>query len=831
VTIKLLVLTGFLTVLAAPATGAQTSLDERPQTTTAIQEWMAQVEAATVQVTTVSIKRTKTGIEISLQTAMGKPLLVDASKFRTEGNSLIADLPNAVLALPEGQPFLAEKPTPDIATVQVVQQDASTIRVSVAGKEGVPTADVTLKTGDLAYRLNPAADEPEEELVVTGETQEGYRVSNTSVGTKTDTSLRDIPQSIQIVPQEVLRDQQINRLDEALRNVPGVTPDFNSGPYLTSRIRGFEALNNNLLRNGLVDAGAGESVELSSVERVEVLKGPASVLFGLGNPGGSINIITKQPLRDPLYAISANIGSYDFYRGAVDFSGPLDDSKSVLYRFNAAYRNSDSFIDFYNSEHFNISPVLSIAISEKTKLIFEGDYIQTSDSGFTPFLPVNLNGSEPILPDEQGLPRNRNVGEPTDEINASLTRLGYRLEHKFNENWSLQNAFAFNFRDYFDKRTLPGSLDPDNRTLNRTYREFDFQSISYALSTSGVGKFSTGSIRHQLLFGLDLNSYENKVPSYVEFDAAPIDIFNPIYGQPPNPVEAFRSSNTTITNSLGLYLQDQITITDQLKVLAGLRFDAFDQTSKDFSTETESNKSDGAFSPRFGIIYQPISIISLYASYISSFTPADGVFLFGGSLATDFEPERGRQFEIGVKADLSDRVSATLALYDLTRTNVVVFNEDFEAFQTGKQRSQGVELNFTGEILPGWNFIAGYAYTDARITEDESDLLEGNQLPNTPKHAFNIWTTYEIQKGNLKGLGFGLGLSYVGDRPGALENNYELPGYFRTDAAFFYKRDQLRVGLNFKNLFDIEYFENGSSATRVNYGQPLTVQGTVSWNF
>jgi iron complex outermembrane recepter protein len=365
-----------------------------------VEERQAQIEAAT-QVKNVKLERTATRLDIVLETAEGKPLQVDTTKFRTDGDSLIADIPNAVLALPQGKDFVAENPTTDIATVQVMQE-SSTIRITVTGSNTLPKTEVTLKTGELVYSLNPESDEPDEEIVATGQ-QDGYRVPNSSVGTKTDTPLRDIPQSIQIVPQEVLRDQQINRLDDALRNVPGVTSDFDSGPYLTYRIRGFEALNNNLLRNGLVDAGAGESVELSSVERVEVLKGPASVLFGLGNPGGSINIITKQPLQESLYAISANIGSYDFYRGAVDFSGPLNDSKSVLYRFNAAYRNSDSFIDFYNSEHLNISPVVSIAIGEKTKLTLEGDYIKTSDSGFTPFVPVI--GS--VLPNPNGeIPRN-----------------------------------------------------------------------------------------------------------------------------------------------------------------------------------------------------------------------------------------------------------------------------------------------------------------------------------------------------------------------------------------------------------------------------------------
>jgi iron complex outermembrane recepter protein len=552
------------------------------------------------------------------------------------------------------------------------------------------------------------------------------------------------------------------------------------------------------------------------------------VLFGLGNPGGSINIITKRPLSEPFYNLDATFGNYSFYRGAVDLSGPLNDSRTVLYRLNSAYRNSGSFIDFYNSEHFNISPVVSVAIAPKTNLILEGDYITSRDSGFTPFVPVI--GS--VLPNPIGkIPRNRNVGEPTDEIEGTITRLGYQLEHKFSDNWSLRNAFLFNFRDYYDKRTLPGALQADNRTLNRSYREFDFQSISYNLSTNVVGKFSTGSIQHQLLFGVDLNSYENKVPSFRSVAAAPLDIFNPVYGQLPGTLgEEF--SNTTITNSIGIYIQDQISLTDSLKVLLGGRFDAFDQKSEDFSSNTETNKSDSAFSPRLGIVYQPIEPISLYASYVSSFTPGSGVFLFGGSLDNSFEPERGRQYEVGVKADFNDRLSATLAFFDLTRTNVVVDDPDNPGFQiqTGEQNSQGIELSVTGEILPGWNLIAGYAYTDARITEDTT-LTPGNRLPNTPYHSFNLWSSYQIQQGNLQGLGFGLGLFFVGDRAGDLGNTYEIPSYLRTDAAIFYNRDRFRVALNLRNLFDLEYFENGSSATRVNYGQPFTIQGTVSWQF
>ncbi|MFQ4145913.1 TonB-dependent siderophore receptor [Chlorogloeopsis sp. ULAP02] len=801
---------------------------------------------AIIQITGVKANPTDKGVEVILETDQGQQLQVIN---RSTGNNFIADIPNAQLRLPSGDAFTfrSEKPLTGITEIAVTNTDVNTVRVKVVGEKALPTVELFDDKVGLVFEITSAATamqppeqqetpQPEEtiaqedepiELVVTGE-QDGYNVQESTTGTRTDTPLRDVPQSIQVVPQQVLRDQQINRLDDALRNVPGVTQDFNSGPSLTYRIRGFEALNNNLLRNGQVDAGAGESVELSSVERVEVLKGPASVLFGLGNPGGSINIITKRPLSEPFYAIDATVGNYSFYRGAIDLSGPLNDSKTVLYRFNTAYRNSGSFIDFYNSEHFNISPVVSVAISERTNLTLDGDYIYTRDSGFTPFVPVV--GS--VLSNPNGkIPRHRNVGEPSDEINASLTRLGYQLEHKFSDNWSLRSAFLYNFRDYSDKRTLPGALQADSRTLNRSYREFDFESTSYNLSTNVVGKFSTGSIGHQLLFGVDLNSYENKVPSFRSATAAPLDIFNPVYGQLPGEL-GDEFINTTLTNSLGIYLQDQISLTDNFKVLLGVRFDAFDQKSEDFSANTESNLSDSAFSPRFGIVYQPIPAISLYASYVSSFTPGSGVFLFGGSLDNNIEPERGRQYEVGVKADLSDRLSATLAFYNLTRTNVLTEDPDNPGFQiqTGEQNSQGIELSLTGQILPGWNIFAGYAYTDARITEDNTFEV-GNQLPNTPYHSFNLWTTYEIQMGELQGLGFGLGLFFVGDRAGDLDNTYDIPSYLRTDAAIFYNRDRFRVGLNFRNLFDISYFENGSSATRVNYGQPFTVLGTVSWQF
>lgn len=843
-----LVLTGVLSILGMSAVGAQEQLtpnsklraadptapgessapisriQDLPRPTTTVKEWLSQAEtpAPPVQVTGVRLNSIESGIQVILETAEPRSL---TPEFTTEGTAKVADVPGVVLALPNGQSFEATTPAPGIRSVSVTQLEGDRVQIRAIGETSVPVVTVRAEASPVAA----APEEPEEEVIVTGDRRPSYRVPTSSAGTRTSTPLRDIPQSIQVVPQAVLRDQQVTRLDDALRNVAGVTAEFNAGPAVYYKIRGFGVSDNSLLRDGLPDPGVGDSVELANVERIEVLKGPASVLFGLGSPGGSINTITKRPLSVPLYEVDVSIGNYSFYRSAIDFSGPLNDSKTVLYRFNAAYRNSGSFIDFYSSESLSLSPVIRVAIGQQTNLTLSADYIETRDSGKGFGLPTvgtifaNPNGK---------LPRNRTLTEPTDNVDGTTVRAGYQLEHKFNENWSLTNAFRYGFRSLYSAETRPDILDIDNRTISRSFSIYDNQFTSYTLTTNVVGKFSTGSIQHQLLFGVDLNRSIGLVPRTASSEAAPIDIFNPIYRQPSSGVFTFEASNEATTDSFGIYLQDQIALAENLKVLLGGRFDGFRQNSKDFLANTESSQSDSAFSPRIGIVYQPIPAVSLYASYISSFTPARGTFLFGANLDTLFDPERGRQFEIGVKADLTDRLSATLALYDLTRTNVLVTdpnNQDFQ-IQTGEQNSRGVELSLAGEILPGWSISAGYAYTDAQITKDTTFEV-GSRLQSVPDHTLSLWTTYEIQKGNLKGLGFGLGLFFVGERIQDLPNTYALPSYLRTDASLFYRRDRLRLGLNFRNLFDVDYSDIGYFGGRVGYGEPFTVQGTISWKF
>ncbi|MCG6138345.1 MAG: TonB-dependent siderophore receptor [Nostoc sp. LLA-1] len=806
-------------------------------------------QQAVIEVTGVQANPTEKGVEVILQTTQGEQLQITN---RSAENNFIADIPNAQLRLASGDGFTfsSQNPIEGITEITVTNIDANTIRVTVAGEAGLPAVDLFDSDEGLIFGFTPAAtamqpeveqptseappDEPVTqqndsiELIVTGQ-QDGYRVPNASVGTRMDTPLRDIPQSIRVIPQEVLRDQNVNSLDEALRNVSGVTtntaPEAFSGAGYT--IRGFGTSSRsggNILRNGLREGGDILQEFTPNIERIEALLGPASVLYGNASPGGTINIVTKQPLRDPFYAVDATIGNFDFYQGAIDLSGPLNDSRSVLYRLNVGYQDRGSFIDFLETSVFSISPVVSVDIGERTRLTIEGEYTQRSTVAYTGLPAVGT-----VLPNPNGqIPRNRFLGEPNGVIDTSVARVGYRLEHQFNNNWSLQNAFSARIQknkpanDFYI--ITEGGLANDNRTLNRQAITNTVDYDDYDLATYLTGEFSTGSIDHQLLVGIDLGS------SFLGFERSSIipttlDIFNPVYGQVTgSSIDAFDGDQ--LTRTLGIYVQDQVTLTENLKLLLGGRFDWFEQ---DFRFQSSTNSGSGnAFSPRLGIVYQPIEPISLYTSYSRSFAPVLGT-AFGDN---PFEPQRGTQYEVGVKADLSERLSTTLAFYDLTLSNVLTNDPDNPDFsiQTGEQRSRGAELSIAGEILPGWNIIAGYAYINAEITEDNT-LPVGNRLSNVPENSFNLWTSYQIQQGDLQGLGFGLGLFYVGERQGNLDNSFQLPSYLRTDAAIFYNRDRFRAALNFKNLFDVGYFEGIGFPQQVFPGTPFTVQGTISWQF
>ena len=806
------------------------------QPATTVTEWLAQIEASLVQITNVRLEETATGLQIILETAEGE---LTAPTTTVSGNALIAEIPNAVLALLEGNEFQAFEPAGGIALVQVTTLPDDRVQVVMTGADAAPTADVnTIATG-LMLSLTPGiapADATDESLriVVTGEESSRYVEPTATTGTRTDNPLRNIPQSIQVIPREVLEDQQVIRLNDALRNVSGAVSAGQTGTAQRFIIRGFE--DPQILRDGfrLTFGGLGNPgfPELANLETIEVLKGPGSILFGSAEPGGVINLVSKQPLSEPFYNLSLRAGSRTLIEPRLDFSGPLTADGRLLYRLNALVRREESFRDYdTDSERSFIAPTISWQISDRTDLTVHFEYSDTegpSDSGL-----VAIGEEVADIPFDQIL------GNPADFFQSELVRVGYDFEHRFSDHWQVRNAFRFNS---FDVNSFSSSVNVDEATGDTTISSLtsDQENNNFELQTNVVGEFNTGAIEHQLLFGVDLFRYTN--PRFDTFDFfSPVsnNIFNPVdvtFPLPDPSTAPVTFDGETRIDALSVYIQDQVNLLDNLILLAGIRYETVEQEAirnpTFFSpTASETTLNEDAFSPRIGLVYQPIDEVSLYGSFSRSFIP---------NTATTFEneiipPEQGEQFEIGVRAELLEgRFTTNLALFNITKQNVANPDPNNPRFfiATGELRSRGVELDIAGEILPGWNIIANYAYTDADITEDNTGI-EDNRLFGVPENNFNLWTTYDIQAGSLEGLGVGLGFNYVDERFGDNDNSFKLDSYFLTNAAVSYERDNWRAALNIRNLFDIDYIE-GSRNSRffgVSPGEGLTLIGSFSIDF
>lgn len=822
------------TSLQSELTPAEQSSAERSPATT-VKDWMAQIEAARVQVTGVRLEETETGLQVVLETAAGT---LAAPTTTVAGNVLTADIPNAVLSLPEGEAFEVANPVVGIEQVSVTSLPGDQVRVTVSGIDTPPTAEVQSTEQGLVFAVTPGTtgvantEDAEVEITVTAERpQEDYTVPDATTATRTDTPLRDIPQSIQVVPREVLEDQQVIRLDDALRNVSGVSQNSADPRGQRFQVRGFDSAN--VLRDGfnLTFGGSfGNSgfQELANIERVEVLKGPAAILYGTSQPGGIINLVTKKPLSEPYYGLEFSVGNRGLIEPSIDLSGPLTEDGRLLYRLNALYRREDYFRDFDVAvERFFIAPVLQWKISDRTDLFLNFEYLNDQRPADFGLVAIGDRVAD--------IPFDRNLGERDDKQTAESIRAGYQFEHRFDESWTLKNAFNFLTYDTISPTATALDLDENTGILSRFFEVSDQPSTSYELQTNLTGKFKTGPIDHQLLVGIDLKRRVDGPSIFKgDFDAnVPINIFNPIYGASPRPAledNPIYFEGTFRNDRLGVFLQDQITLLDNLKLLAGIRYDAVWQNNNTrfLQDVSETSQFTDTLSPRFGIVYQPIEELSLYGSYSQSFFPNSATTVTGEILP----PERGEQFEVGVRGEFLDgRLISSLALFNLTRQNLAVTDPNNLNFSvaTGEQRSRGLELDIAGEVLPGWKVIANYAYIDAEITEDD-DIPVGNRLFNVPEHNFNLWTNYEVQTGALQGLSFGLGFNFVSERLGDNANSFTLDSYFLTNAAISYKRDNWRAALNFRNLFDVDYIQGSENGrlSEIYPGQGFTVIGTIS---
>jgi iron complex outermembrane recepter protein len=703
--------------------------------------------------------------------------------------------------------------------VQVLQQDANSIRISVTGTTAPPKTQVTLKSNGLAYALNPGKVDEDQEVVVTNQ-RPGYRVPNATVGTKTDTPLRDIPQSIQVIPRQIIEDQKAIRYFDVLRNVSSVTTTQGFGGGNDEPVlRGFGTSSN--LRNGFYTLAT--SFFTNNIERVEVLRGPASVLYGQLEPGGVVNYVTRKPLENPYYSADITIGNYNLYNPSFDISGPLNSDKTLLYRLNASYLRTNSFIDFVNERQFGIAFALTYKPSSVTTLDFEYEHINERRV---------YNDGLPVDPVSFQLPISRFVGDPNNNnYTFTANNIYLTLNHRFNEQFRIRTSLGAQLNTYNSAAVGLGSLLADGRTLSRDYSiNENFRIQNFTWQTDLISRFRTGSVKHEALIGLELS--RQLFPSDIFFTPEgsdlipPLDIFNPVYGgfEIPDRSQLDTFFSDQRQNTIGLYVQDQITLHPKLKMLIGGRYDFIFRRNVDQGIE--SRLFDGAFSPRIGIVYQPIKPISLYASYSRSFVPSTNRTADGAL----FAPAQGTQYEIGLKADLTSRLALTLAAYTIDKTNVGTTDPNNPLFSiaTGKVTSRGLELDLTGQILPGWNIVAS-AYVNNAFVSQDNDIPIGDRLIGAPSGGASLWTTYEFQRSRLKGFGFGGGVFFVGDREASLPNTFVIPGYVRADATIFYRRDNWRLGLNFKNITNTRYYDSQGASLRP--GAPFTVLGSFSVNF
>ncbi len=660
---------------------------------------------------------------------------------------------------------------------------------------------------------------------------QSYVAEEASTATRTDTPIIQVPQSVGVVTQRVIEDQRAIRLEQALRNVSGLVIGL---PEAGSNIdqafcRGFSCgyFKNNL-RNESVQQ-ATQFRDIANIQRLEVLKGPASVLYGRGEPGGIINIVTKQPQAERYNSMEQIFGSYNYYRTMIDSTGPLDKEGKFLYRINAAYENRQSYRDFLFLQRYFVAPVFTWIAGNNTTITVEGEYIHDKS---------NIDGGFPAIGNGIAqLPRNRNLGEPFDTANGEEGRVSLRVNHRFDDSWHIESQFRYDDARKFGAAAFANSLLPDNRTLTRFFFNPAFDSSSYFWRNDLIGKVSTGFMKHQLLTGVELGRQSTSFDSAFA-SLGSIDIFAPVYNQTLVPELPLTRASYLFANSVGGYVQDEVAVLDNLNVLIGARGDYFYQHANVSNIDTKAENF--GFSPRIGVNYRPIPQVALYSNVTRSFQPVFDPFSAASNI---FKPTTATQYEAGIKAEIvPGRLTSTLAVYRILKDDVPVLSpipgNPFNRIQTGSQRSQGVELDIAAQLIPGWKVIATYAYTDARVTAD-TVVQVGNRLPLVARHTGSFWSTYDFQGGLLQGFGFGGGVFAVGERAGDINNSFELPGYVRADAALYYRKQEifprtnLIAQLNFQNLLNQEYYYGGFQfrGTAALPGAPLSVFGSVKLEF
>lgn len=735
-----------------------------------------------------------------------------------------------------------------ILTVSFVGLEAKEAEVTVKEGETLQVPDIILMETKAQLR----------EVVISGQKQKREYVEPLSaIATRVNMSLLETPQSVQIITGQTLHDQQVFTVVEAIKNMAGVS-QYNGGQYNDFSMRGFRTREGNFAYNGqrgsMNDSYSPQN--LFNVERIEAIKGPASIYFGAANPGGVINIVTKKPKEDEAYSLDYTLGSWNTHRFTADATGPLTKNKKLLYRAIVGYQNNESFRDFISAKTLFLAPSITYRPTEKTSVNFEYSLLRRNEKG------GGYYERGIVAPDPDNLfllPISWTSHEPTDKSHEYNHSFQLNATHQFNDHFSITtlNRYLTNDAQQEYHHLNWGSLtnaDGVNDTISRHYREYPWTTNSFFSNTFTSFKVNTGKIKHTLVGGIDYGIYKvNFLNTEGGFNSrytgiAPLNVFNPVYGQSnPGNYTGFEiwAGPTTDSRFLGAYVQDFIEFSPKVKAMLGLRYDTYSNKHESEYAYFE-NKGEYVFDPanmyrytstsdalvpRIGLIYLPKEYISLYGSYIQSFLPQYSDLPNEGG---PFPPEKGEQFEVGVKgAFFNKKFIPTLALYQIYNRNILTPDPNNPDRQTvnGLAGSRGVEVTMQGEIVKGLNVIANYAYNETKMLEDANGEEAIHWFANAPNTIANLWSIYEFSNGKLRGLKFGGGFYHVGKRYTFEDGTLVFPAYTTWDAMIGYSFKNYSASVNFNNIADKKYISGGWYYDMIMPGAPFNFRANVAVKF
>jgi len=688
----------------------------------------------------------------------------------------------------------------------------------------------------------------------------GYQAKSSTSATKTDTPLRDVPQSISVVTQDLIKDQSIQSVTQAVQYVPGVQAAQGEGNRDALIFRG------NITTGDLFVDGLRDDVQtyrdFYNTDRVEVLKGPNGMIFGRGGAGGAINRVSKQAGWDPVSEVIASYGAYNQKRISADYGQAINNE--VAFRINTVYENSDSYRNGVNLERYGFTPTLTIMPTDKTKIVLSAEYFEDkriADRGVPSAngtgnstlnrRPFNIGNHSAFYGSAQLSP----TETETVAFNASI-------EHAFNNGIQIKNSTRYaNYNKFYENIFADSAVANNGNFTVRGYVDFtDRENLINQTDLSYTAKW--GSVEHKLLAGLELATQDTEnsrlsaffnnnfttsgtqvtlnANNVSEIGNIPVTYrANLINGN-----NAFRDNQSTI-DVMGLYMQDQIKFTEQWQAIVGLRHDRFEtkfdgvrRSGVNTSIAERFNVTDTFLSPRLGLIFKPVEPLSIYANYSVSYVPRAGDQLTSLTITNQsFKPEKFINYEVGAKWDVTRDFALTAALYQLDRENVQVTDPNNSALQilVDGQETKGLELGVAGNVTDKWSVFGGIALQDGKITKQQGAgagaVLKGAELGQTPDRTLSLWNKLEINDM----WAVALGVVSMSDRyalsPTATQSTI-LPGYTRYDAAVYGKfSEKLRLQVNIENLTNKEYALFAHNNQNITPGSPLTGRATLIYNF